>query len=300
MAGLGQNVGNTFTLTARMTGNLSVAGGSYTSWFFTDGAAISGRGFMGDRDFPSAHLECIEGQAISLRLENRSSMEHTIHLHGLDGDQANDGVPTTSASVPPMGSRTYLFTAPHAGTYHYHCHVDTVIHYARGMNGTIIVRPPSGQLNLAWAGGPSFDEEVLWQLATIDTAWMSLSVSSSANARMRPNSFLLNGFETANSKTDPFSRVVIQQGQSAYIRVLSAAYQWARVRLGGQSFDVVATDGRPMLAAQTVTEWELGPGERYDLLFTGLAAGTWEATIEYLDDHSGAILGTVKTDIVVV
>jgi len=300
MAGLGQNVGNNFTLTSRMTGNLSVGGGNYTSWFFTDGPIMSGRGFMGDRDFPSAHLECVEGQAVNLLLDNRSSMEHTIHLHGLDVDQANDGVPTTSAAVPPMGNRTYQFIAPHAGTYHYHCHVDTVIHYARGMNGTIIVRPPNGQLNLAWAGGPTFDEEVLWQLATIDTAWMSLSTSGPANARMRPNVFLLNGFETGNAKADPYSRVIIQQGQKAYIRVSSAAYQWARVKIGGLSFDVVASDGRPMLASQSVTELEMGPGERYDLLLTGIVPGSWEATIEYLDDHSGAVLGTVKTDIVVI
>jgi len=31
-----------------------------------------------------------------------------------------------------------------------------------------------------------------------------------------------------------------------------------------------------------------------------LAAGTWEATIEYLDDHTGGVLGVVKTDVVVV
>ncbi len=300
MAGLGQNIGNNFTLFASMSGTIQVGGNPYIAWLFTDANGTTGGGFMGDRDLPSTHLECIEGQQVSLLFNNYSGMDHTIHLHGLDVDQANDGVPTTSFAVPPMGSATYQFTAPHAGTYHYHCHVDTLVHYARGMFGTIIVRPPSGATNIAWAGGPAFDEEVLWQLSTIDTSWMYLMSSGTATARFNPDGFLLNGLETAAAKADTFSRVVIQQGQTAYIRVMNAAYQWARVRIGGLAFQVAATDGRPMLTTPSVTEWELGPGERYDLLLSGLAAGTWEATIEYLDDHTGGVLGVVKTDVVVV
>jgi FtsP/CotA-like multicopper oxidase with cupredoxin domain len=295
MAGLGQNIGTTFNLTARNDGSIQIGGQNYTTWYFTDGSGQSGQGFMGDRYLPSAHIECIEGQLITVNFSNRSYMDHTIHLHGLDVDQANDGVPTTSFSVPSMGSATYQFVAPHAGTYHYHCHVDTVIHYARGMHGTVIVRPPGSQTDIGWVGGPSFDEEVLWQLATIDTAWMNLYVSGPETARFQPDAFLLNGLESAAAKMDLYSKVVLQQGQTGYIRMSNASYQWARVRLGGLSFQVVASDGRPMLGTPTVTEWEFGPGERYDLLLSGLAAGTWPATIEYLDDHSGAVLGSVET-----
>ena len=300
MAGLGQNVGTTFSLTARMNGSVVVGGQTYTAWYFTDGSVMSGRGFMGDRDIPSSHIECIEGQQITLNFANRSMMDHTIHLHGMDVDQANDGVPSTSFSIPGMGNHTYQFLAPHAGTYHYHCHVDTVIHYARGMYGTVIVRPPGGRTDLAWAGGPVFQEEVLWQLSTLDTTWMNLSFSGPGTARFRPDAFLLNGLETAGAKADLYSRVVVPVGQTAYIRVANYAYQWARIRLGGLSFVVAASDGRPMVNMPTVTEWELGPGERYDILFTGVAPGLWNATIEYLDDHTGAVLGTVQTEIQVV
>jgi FtsP/CotA-like multicopper oxidase with cupredoxin domain len=297
MAGLGQNVGTNFNLTARMMGNVTVGGQSYTAWYFTDGSPMSGRGFMGNRYLPSAHIECIEGQLITVNFANRSMMEHTIHLHGLDVDQANDGVPTTSFAVPGMGNATYRFTAPHAGTYHYHCHVDTVVHYARGMHGTVIVRPPGGQTDLAWVGGPSFDEEVLWQLSTVDTSWMNLDVSGPGTARFRPDGFLLNGLESAAAKTDVYTQVNIQQGQTAYIRVSNASYQWARIRLDGLHFRVVASDGRPMLGIANVTEWELGPGERYDLILEGAAIGSWIASMEYLDDHTGGVLGSVQTQI---
>jgi FtsP/CotA-like multicopper oxidase with cupredoxin domain len=283
-----------------MVGSIAFAGGNHTAWYFTDGSPMSGKGFMGNRYVPSAHIECIEGQLVSIFFENRSMMEHTIHLHGLDVDQANDGVPTTSFAVPPMGSALYQFTAPHAGTYHYHCHVDTVIHYARGMYGTVIVRPPGGATDLAWAGGPTFDEEVLWQLSTMDSSWMNISVSGSATARFRPDGFFLNGLETAAAKSDPFTRVVSAAADKAYVRILNTSYHWARITLQGLPFEVVASDGRPMLAPQTVTEWELGPGERYDLLLAGLPTGQYEAMVEYLDDHTGGVLGAVKTDLVIV
>ncbi|HED65332.1 MAG TPA: hypothetical protein ENJ09_07235 [Planctomycetes bacterium] len=297
MAGLGQNVGTNFTLTSRMNGDLTVGGVNYRAWYFTDGSPMAGTGFLGTRDVPSAHIECPEGQETAITFVNRSPMDHTIHLHGLDVDQANDGVPSTSFAVPPMGSTVYRFTPSAAGTYHYHCHVDTVIHYARGMYGTVIVRPPGGETNLAWTGGPTFDEEVLWQLGTVDTTWMNLSTSGPGTARFRPDGFLLNGRETAAATADPYTKVVFQRGETAYIRIANYSYQWARVRLGGLSFQVVASDGRPMQSAPTVTEWELGPGERYDILLTGAQVGSWTAVVEYLDDYTGGVFGSVSTAI---
>ena len=52
-----------------------------------------------------------------------------------------------------------------------------------------------------------------------------------------------------------------------------------------------------MLGIANVTEWELGPGERYDLILEGAAIGSWIASMEYLDDHTGGVLGSVQTQI---
>jgi FtsP/CotA-like multicopper oxidase with cupredoxin domain len=111
---------------------------------------------------------------------------------------------------------------------------------------------------------------------------------------------MINGRETATALTDPYTRVSLGLGQKAYIRLLNVGYQWARVRLGGRPFDVVASDGRPMKKVVTTDAWELGPGERYDLLFSGAQTGTTDATVEYLDDYSGAVLGTAATRIQVI
>lgn len=295
MAGLGQNIGTTFAMRARMNGSAVFGGQPVSIWFFD--YASSNIGFMNDRYLPSAHIEPIEGAITRIEFVNQSPMPHTIHLHGLDVNQANDGVPQTSAVVPALGSFTYEFVAPHAGTYHYHCHVDTVVHYHNGMGGAVVVRPPDGATDRAWDGGPTFDDEVLWHLQTFDMAWKNLIASSPLTARHRPGIFLLNGRETADATADPFTRLDLAVGQTAYIRLLNHSYQWARVSLGGLPFQVVATDGRPMLQVPTTDSWELGPGERYDLLLDTTAPTTVAATVDYLDDYTGNVLGSVATEI---
>ncbi|MAF67152.1 MAG: hypothetical protein CMJ84_16035 [Planctomycetes bacterium] len=300
MAGLGQNVGTQFSLRSRMNGSATVGGQNIATWYFAEQGTGPGTGFMGDRQIPSIHIEPIEGQLITVDFFNQSMMPHTIHLHGLDVDQANDGVPETSSTVYPMQSTTYQFTAPHAGTYHYHCHVDTVLHYPMGMHGAVIVRPPDGSIDKAWAGGPTFDEEVLWQLHTVDRSWHSLSGSGPQTARFHPDGFLLNGKEEPGSLDDPYTKVVFPLGGKAYIRMINAAFQWARVSLGGLAFDVVATDGRPLPTPITAGTWEIGPGERYDLLVHGTQTGQHIAQIDYLDDYSGAVLGSARTRVEIV
>jgi len=305
MAGLGQNVNTHFTVRSRMNGSAELNGEQVGVWFFDSEG--SGMGFMGDRQMPSAHFEPIQGEPIEIDFTNSSGMPHTIHLHGLDVDQANDGVPQTSFAIDPGDSFTYRFIAPHAGTYHYHCHVDTVVHYHRGMSGAVIVRPPDGSINRAWDGGPTFQEEVLWHLQTYDMSWKDVMVSGSQTARHHPNVFLLNGKQTEQAMTDPYTRLELLFGHTAYIRLVNMGYQWARVSLGGLPFEVVASDGRPMRQVPMTDQWEIGPGERYDLLFQPLGPNIMQpteptvvqATIDYLDDYTGKVLGQVATQITI-
>ncbi len=114
--------------------------------------------------------------------------------------------------------------------------------------------------------------------------------------RHRPNVFLLSGRGSAAALEAPHSRIVIPLGKRAYVRVLNAGYQWARVSLGGQPFQVVASDGRPMRKFVPAKVWEMGPGERYDLWIQGLTRGSHVAKIEYLDDYTGKVLGEVRTE----
>ena len=297
MAGLGQNVGTEFSMRARMNGFTSYGGETVNLWYFDVDSSNSG--FLGQVFNPSAHLEIIQGEMTSIHVQNQSNMDHTIHLHGLDVDQANDGVATTSAPITPFGSFTYQFIAPFAGTYHYHCHIDTVMHYHRGMAGAIIVRPPGGLTNIAWEGGPAFDEEVLWHLQTYDTSWEDVDDSGPTTARHRPNIFLMNGRETVDAQQCPYTQIRTRVGETVYLRVVNQAYQFARFSLGGLPFQIVATDGRPMPKPVVTDNWEIGTGERYDVLFTPSKSFSGLATIDYLDDYSGQVLGQVSTRLII-
>lgn len=297
MAGLGNIVQADWKLESRMMGSIEIGGSNHFAWCFID-PEHGGEGFGGDRTSLGSHLEFREGELCSIDFYNRSGMPHTIHLHGLDVDQANDGVPTTSFEVDAFSSYKYVFRPLHAGTFHYHCHVDTVLHYAKGMFGTIIVRPSDGSTNRAWDGGPTFDEEVLWNLATTDTSWNdNLIASGPETARFNPDGFVINGGETAAASTDAMTRIAVQRGQKVYLRLVQSSYQWARVSLDGLPFEIVATDGRPMPTPIQATSWELGPGERYDIMFTPTTAGTFRPMVEYLDDFTSRVIGSVKTEL---
>ena len=301
------------SLDVRMTGSQIMADGRrLRTWHF-------GGGFNNDRTVPSPVIEGIEGQPTDVTLF--SMMPHTIHFHGLDVDQANDGVPSTSGFVGhghghgggggPGGidfgrvtgysslgaSFTYSFIAPHAGTYAYHCHVDTVLHLEMGMYGTVIVRPPDGSAGRAWAGGPTFDKEYVWHLHTFDSSWHDEMVSGSRTARHRPDYFMINGRDGADTVGDPTVAITADAGMSVLIRTNNMGYQPAMIRLEGLQFQVIASDGRPLPSPVHTTERLVAPGERYDILVHLPESGTWNADVDYFDIRLARVLGTARTSI---
>ena len=284
------------------------------TWFF-------GSGFNGDRTVPSPVIEAIEGDTVQVTLS--SGMPHSIHWHGLDVDQANDGVPSTSGYVAHHGGGhhggggmdfgrvsgyanlgspfTYTFVAPHAGTYMYHCHVDTVLHVEMGMYGTVIVRPADGSTNRAWTGGPTFDKEYIWHLHTFDSSWHRNAVSGANTVRHRPDYFMINGRDGFDTLSDATTAVEAGPGEKVLIRCTNVGYQLAQVQLGGLLFDVIASDGRPLAETISTTSLIVAPGERYDVLLTMPSSGKRSATVDYLHIRGdGTLLGTASTSIAVV
>lgn len=301
---------NTVSLSVAMNGFHTTNNGTTVStWYFREG---SGQGFNGDRTIPSPVIEAWEGQTVNITLT--SNRPHSIHLHGLDVPQAMDGVPGTSGYVAVatptdgfgrvegyvnLGSPfVYTFVAPQAGTYMYHCHIDTVLHVERGMIGTVIVRPPDGDERHVWDGGPAFDKEYLWHLHTLDSTWHSQMVSDANTVRHRPDFFMINGKDGSDLTDEPTVALRGSFGDRILVRATNVGYQVARVQLGGLPFDVVASDGRPLASTLTgVTELLIAPGERYDLIFTMPLGADTDATVEYYDGRLVNVLGTAATTI---
>ncbi len=118
---------------------------------FPDGSVHEMWSFEDERSgrrFPAPLVRVTEGDIVHLTLE-ASKRTHTIHLHGMEPDPRNDGVGHTSFEV--SGSYTYQWRPDvgrpgdpnqgSAGSYFYHCHVNTVLHVQMGMVGPMVIDP---------------------------------------------------------------------------------------------------------------------------------------------------------------
>jgi len=136
----------------------------------TGGAVTAAESALqGNAQFPAPLIYAAVGDVVEIRLKNLGTTlptapndPHSIHLHGLDVEAANDGVPETSIGAIPAnlcadGSTAdpgdscdtpapgagnvvvYMFSPKFAGTYMYHCHQEADIHVQMGMYGALVV-----------------------------------------------------------------------------------------------------------------------------------------------------------------
>jgi hypothetical protein len=150
---------------------------------------IDDRGATPRRSFPSPLLRMVQGEVIHARVGAEKNT-HTIHWHGIEPTPMNDGVGKHSFEI--SGNFTYQFQTNEAGTYFYHCHKNTVLHFEMGLYGGLIVDPvaPAGSgLTAPYVtGGPGFaaghlttsppgtellpyDLEKIWVVDDMDSSW---------------------------------------------------------------------------------------------------------------------------------
>ncbi|RKP44497.1 hypothetical protein D7Z26_26675 [Cohnella endophytica] len=259
----------------------------------------------GTAAFPAPPIEVNEGDTVEITLTNigpkKSGIKHlahTIHFHGLDTDQANDGVPHTSQAIQVGESFTYKFTASHAGTYFYHCHVDTVEHLQMGMYGAFVVKAKDGA-NQAWTGGPAYDKDYVFLLNEIDPVWHQAVEEGKAYDRTnyRPRYWTINGKAYPDTEEDSAASISGVVGEKVLIRMINAGYQSHSFHMHGYHFQVIASDGRALPEPLTKDTILIGPGERYDLLVTFDQAGSFPFHSHNIVDNTndGAYPGGLHT-----
>lgn len=223
------------------------------------------------------------GDSIKIDFWNMSQgAPHTIHLHGLDVDQQNDGVGMLSFEVEHDQHGYYYFKAPHPGTYLYHCHVGSTVHLQAGMYGLIIVRPTDGNTLLNWDAGESYNKEFPLLASEIDTVWhndtildqnhdMTMPMPYYVPATFKPQYFLINGL-SGTQLSDPSNYLFALQNDKVYMRLANIGYYGTRF-IFPASLDArtVASDGRPLPFDVMSDTVEVLPGERYE---TFLQLGT--------------------------
>lgn len=242
-------------------------------WSFEHGK--SGRGL------PGPLVRLTEGQLFHGTIKP-SKRVHTIHWHGIEPDPRNDGVGHTSFEV--TGHYTYQWRTDvgevgnpnrgSAGTYFYHCHVNTPLHVQMGMFGPIILDPPVSTTVPPPRGtrrhsvqGPLYDiaTETLIAPYSIDPRWHELNHAAGLSGddaglnRFEPKHFvLLGGTIPSRPKGDRVWAISSMRANVArsgvaptLVRMVNVDYFPTRTRFldaagqPAQIAELISHDGRP-------------------------------------------------------
>lgn len=280
-----------------------------------DGVTVKTFGFaetLGEAiDLPGPTIEVTEGDSVEIDFWNVSQgAPHTIHLHGLDVNQENDGVPSLSFEVMHMEHGFYKFKAPHPGTYIYHCHVVSTIHVQAGMYGVIIVHPSNGNQNQVWNGGETFARDLLWTATEIDTNWHTEAVLDHPHDTLnpmpvfipsdyKPQYFMVNG-QSDSQLTQESGYYLTGQNEKVYMRLVNIGYYGVRyIFPASLNAATLSSDGRPLPSAVVNDTIEVLPGERYNTMIEIGTDITYPVLVEHFNLNNQVIESsqyvTIKT-----
>lgn len=226
-----------------------------------------GYGFIDDgfMTLPAPTLRFDVDEEVEIHMVNWSTEAHTIHLHGLDVDQMNDGVPHTSEYIFPNDTGVYAFSSSWPGTYFYHCHVTTTLHLTLGMYGMVIIEYPDNQIY----GGPVFDKDYAFMATDLeyDTNWDPFG--SYPFHEIRPNYFMLNGKQGTQISENEAQYIWYEDGDQVLLRLNNLGYTLVEYELPPElNATVYTTDGRPLPEPFETTLLEVYPGERFSVIIT--------------------------------
>lgn len=261
-------------------------------------------------DIPGPTIIANEGDSVHIDLWNVSQgAPHTIHLHGLDVNQQNDGVPHLSFDIPHMSHGYYNFKALHAGTYLYHCHVASTIHVQAGMYGLIIIKPADGS-NTTWSGGHPYTNAHSFFLSEIDTVWhndsillhdhdTSMAIHAVSIPDYHPQYFLINGFSD-QQLVDQGVTVDMASNQIDYVRLANIGYYGVRIIFPSQmNTRIVSSDGRPFNVEEISDTIVIFPGERYGALIESSSELNSQIEFEYFNLNTNEVLGVQQVNLAV-
>jgi FtsP/CotA-like multicopper oxidase with cupredoxin domain len=204
---------------------------------------------------------------VRINLTNKLPEQSTIHWHGLILPNAMDGpAEITQAPIKPGGTYTYEFTATQHGTYFYHPHAKPDRTQALGLYGALIIDPANP------AEEAPADREYVIQLQE----WLmreGLTYPAMPMDGMQPNYFTINGKAYPATETIP-----MKLGETLKVRFIGTNNGFIHpMHVHGGPFEVVARDGEtiPASARFQADTVNVGPGQRYDVIWKARERGKW-------------------------
>jgi len=221
-----------------------------------------------NRQVPGPRIQVTQGDRIRFVVTNHLPVPTTIHWHGLIVPNNMDGpVDVTQRPIAPGETFTYEFTVRQSGTYFYHSHDEPDRQQGLGLYGALIVDPKRSASQL-----PPHDREYTLQLQE----WL-------VEERRTYPAMIMDGalpnYFTINGKAYPWTETVhMKVGQRILLRFIGSNNNFVHpMHVHGGPFRIVETDGNlvPPSAQIEKDTVEVGPGERYGVIWTAREAGRW-------------------------
>jgi FtsP/CotA-like multicopper oxidase with cupredoxin domain len=191
-----------------------------------------------DGQVPGPELRIRQDDLVEATLVNKDIDDGvTIHWHGVDVPNAEDGVAgVTQNAVMPGGRYTYRFRAHQVGTFWYHSHQVSSEQVRRGLYGALVIgprKPPAA--------------------GTLDLATIVHDL----------------GGRPVLGHSDEVQRRAVSTGTPVRLRLINSNDSPERFVLSGTPFRVVGIDGTDVNGPTPVEGQaiQVGAGARYDLAF---------------------------------
>jgi FtsP/CotA-like multicopper oxidase with cupredoxin domain len=208
-----------------------------------------------------------EGDRVRVNVTNRLPESTTVHWHGLILSNEMDGpADITQEPIQPGETFTYEFTTGQPGTYFYHSHDHVDRQQALGLYGALIVDPREPST------AATAEHELVIQLQE----WLHRDGYTYPAMPMEggmPNYFTINGKAYPDTQT-----VRMRVGERLKIRFIGSQGAFIHpMHIHGGPFRIVESDGYPVPeAAQLLKDTvNVGPGERYDVIWEARQRGKW-------------------------
>lgn len=215
--------------------------------------------FAYNNTIPGPTIRVTQGDRVRVIVHNEMDQSTSVHWHGLDIPNDQDGVTFVNQDpIRPGETFTYEFPVENYGSHMYHSHHNSMEQVVGGLLGAFIVDPADP------AEEPVADKEYIYIL----------------------NDSIL-GF-TVNGKGFPYTQpLTAKVGEKVRIRFYNEGLMIHPMHLHGMPMEVFAKDGYILPAAYKCDTLNIAPGERYDVMVTARAAGIWALHCHILSHVEG-------------
>ena len=221
-----------------------------------------------NRQVPGPQIRVTQGDRVRFNVTNELPESTTIHWHGLIVPNAMDGpAEVTQEPIEPGGRFTYEFTVRQAGTFLYHSHDAPDRQQALGLYGALIIDPKQPT-----RARPAYDKEAVVELQEW-TKKEGYTFPAMLMEGALPNFFTINGKAYPDTET-----LTMRVGEKILVRFIGSHNNFVHpMHIHGGPFKIVATDGEPVPKTAQIEKdtINVGPGERYDVIWTARRPGKW-------------------------